>query len=178
MPIFITVPQALIRCFGILLGKADQLPSKLPRPLKTREVWHIASILDILPQPREARETWLLNIMCHPKILNYDVGEHSWELTHVQDGRQEEKGTTDNEMVEWHYWLNGHEFEQAPGVGDGQGNLVCCSPWGCEEPDMTEQLTWCPLSQWCHPTNSPSFLHLLPLPLLVFKLFQHLGLFQ
>ena len=40
------------------------------------------------------------------------------------------KGTTEDEMIGWHHQLNGHEFEQAPGVGDGQGGLVCCSPWG------------------------------------------------
>ena len=56
-----------------------------------------------------------------------------------KDWRQEEKGTTEDEMVGWHYWLDGHESEQALGVGDGQGNLVCCSPWGCKESDMTEQ---------------------------------------
>ena len=38
----------------------------------------------------------------------------------------------------WHHLLNGHEFKQAPGVGDGQGSLVCCSPWACKESDMTE----------------------------------------
>ena len=43
----------------------------------------------------------------------------------------QEKGMTEDEMVGWYHWLNGHEFEQAPGVGDGQGSLVCCSPWGC-----------------------------------------------
>ena len=43
-------------------------------------------------------------------------------------------------MVGWLHLLNGHEFEQAPGVGDGQGGLVCCGPWGCKESDMTEQL--------------------------------------
>ena len=43
-------------------------------------------------------------------------------------------------MVGWHHQCNGHEFEQAPGVGDGQGGLVCCSPWGHKESDMTEQL--------------------------------------
>ena len=57
-----------------------------------------------------------------------------------KDWRQEEKGTTEDEMVGWHHRLNGHEFEQAPGVGDGQGNLVCCSPWGCKESGSTEQL--------------------------------------
>ena len=46
---------------------------------------------------------------------------------------------TDNEMVGWHHQLNGHEFEQALGVGDGQGSLVCRSPWGCRESDMSEQ---------------------------------------
>ena len=56
--------------------------------------------------------------------------------------RQEEKGTTENEMVGWHHQLNGHEFEQALGVGDGQGSLEFCSPWGCKELDMTEWLNW------------------------------------
>ena len=59
-----------------------------------------------------------------------------------KDWRQEEKGTTEDEMVEWHHWLNSHEFEQAPGDGDGQGNLVCCSPWGHKESDTTEWLNW------------------------------------
>ena len=63
-----------------------------------------------------------------------------------QDWRQGEKGMTENEMVGWHHWFNGHEFEQAPGVGDGQGSLVCCSPWGCKELDMTEWLN--SLTNW------------------------------
>ena len=49
---------------------------------------------------------------------------------------------TVDEMVGWHLQLDGGEFDQAPGVGDGQGSLVCCSPWGCKELDMTEQLHW------------------------------------
>ena len=57
-----------------------------------------------------------------------------------KDWRWEEKGTTEDEMVEWHYWLNEHELEQAPGDGEGQGSLACCSPWGCKESDMTERL--------------------------------------
>ena len=59
-----------------------------------------------------------------------------------KDWRREEKGTTEDEMVRWHHWLNAHEFEEAPGVGDGQGSLVCYSPWGCKDLDMTEQLNW------------------------------------
>ena len=55
-----------------------------------------------------------------------------------KDWRQEEKGTTENVMVGWHHRLDGHEFEQALGVGDGQGSLVRCSPWGRKESDTTE----------------------------------------
>ena len=47
---------------------------------------------------------------------------------------------TEHEMVGWHHRLDGPEFEQGPGVGDGQGSLACCSPWGHKESDMTEQL--------------------------------------
>ena len=57
-----------------------------------------------------------------------------------KDWRQEKKGTTEDEMVGWHYQLNGHEFESALGVGDGQGGLVCCGLCSCKESDMTEQL--------------------------------------
>ena len=57
-----------------------------------------------------------------------------------KDGKQEEKGTTEDEMVGWHHRLNGHKFEQALGVGDGQRSLACCSPWGRKELDMTERL--------------------------------------
>ena len=54
--------------------------------------------------------------------------------------RQESKGTAEDELVGWHRWLDGHEFEQALGVGDGQGGLACCSPWGCKQLDTTERL--------------------------------------
>ena len=59
-----------------------------------------------------------------------------------KDWRLEEKGTTEDEMAGWHHWLYGHEFEQTLGVGDGQGGLACCSPWGREESDTTERLIW------------------------------------
>ena len=53
-----------------------------------------------------------------------------------KDWRQE-KGMTEDEMVGWHHWLNGHEFEQTPGDSEGQGSLACCSPWGLQESDRT-----------------------------------------
>ena len=59
-----------------------------------------------------------------------------------KDWRQE-KGMTEKEMVGWHHWFDGHEFEQAPGVGDGQGSLACCSPWGLRVGhDWETELNW------------------------------------
>ena len=57
-----------------------------------------------------------------------------------KDGRQEEKGMMEDEIFGWHHQHDGHEFEQAPGAGGGQGRLACCSPWGRKELDMTERL--------------------------------------
>ena len=65
-----------------------------------------------------------------------------------KDWRQEEKGTTEDEMVRWRHRLDGHGFGWTPGVGDGQGGLVCCSSWGRKELDMTEQLNWTELRKW------------------------------
>ena len=70
----------------------------------------------------------------------------SLEKTLMLGKIEKEKGTREDEMAGWHYQLNGHEFEQAPGVGDGQGGLACCSPWGCE--DCSEGAR---LSNWTEP---------------------------
>ena len=59
-----------------------------------------------------------------------------------KDSGQEDKGTTEDEMVGWHHRLNGHGFGWTPGVGDGQGGLVCCSSWGRKQSDTTERLNW------------------------------------
>ena len=77
------------------------------------------------------------------------------ELTHwkrhdeEQAGRQEAKGTTEDEMVGWHHQLNGHECEQAPRVGDGQGSQGMLQSTGHKESDMTEQMNWTELN-WCN----------------------------
>ena len=77
--------------------------------------------------------------------IKCSIQEHTWftELwgKRAQDWRQE-KGTTEDQMVGGHHWPNGDEFEQALGVGDGQGNLTCCSPWDRKESDLTERLNW------------------------------------
>ena len=72
-----------------------------------------------------------------PDVKNWLIGKNP---DAGKDWRQEEKGTTEDEMIGWHYQFDGREFEQAQGVGDGQGSLMCCSPWGCKEPDTTERL--------------------------------------
>ena len=65
-----------------------------------------------------------------------------WKDPDAGKDRRREKGTTEDEMVGWHHQLYGHEFEWAPGVGDRQESLVCCSLWGCKELATTEQLNW------------------------------------
>ena len=57
-----------------------------------------------------------------------------------KDWGQEEKGVTEDELSGWHYWLNGHEFEQTPEDSEGQESLICCSPWGGKELDITQRL--------------------------------------
>ena len=87
----------------------------------------------LIPWPPDA-EHWLIG-------KGPDIGK---------DWRQEDKGTTEDEMVGWHHWLDGHEFEQAPGVGDGQGSLMWCTPWDCKELDMPKQLNWTDTSVSVH----------------------------
>ena len=79
-------------------------------------------------------------VLWPPHVKNWLTGKDS---DAGKDWRQEEeKGITEDEMAGWHHRLKGHEFESTPGVGDGQGGLACCSPWGHREPDMTKQLNW------------------------------------
>ena len=63
---------------------------------------------------------------------------------------------TEDEIVGWHHQLNAHKFEQAPGVGDGQGSLACCSPWGRKDSDMTEQLNLTELNIFVKVKISPA----------------------
>ena len=69
-----------------------------------------------------------------------DSLEKTLLLGKTEDRRRRGRLKTEEEMLRWHHLLNGHEFEQAPGVGEGQGSLACCSPWGHKESDMTERL--------------------------------------
>ena len=97
---------------------------------------HAEAEAPILWPPDVAKLMFLTSI---PDVRNWLIGK---DPDAGKDWRREEKGTTEDEMVGWHHWLDGPEFEEARGVGDGQGSLVCCSPWGRKESDMTERLNW------------------------------------
>ena len=82
----------------------------------------------------DAFELW-----CWRRLKNWLIGK---DPNAGKDWRQEEKGLAEDEMVGWYHWLDGHEFEQAPGVDDGQRSLACRSPWGHKESDTAEQMNW------------------------------------
>ena len=117
-----------IGCFQILLlGKTFQSPldSKELKTVKSKgnQPWILTGRDDA---EAEVPVLWPPNVNSQSIGKNPDAGK---------DWRWEEKGMTEDEMVGWHHWFNGHEFEQAPGDGEGQESLVCCSPWGHEESD-------------------------------------------
>ena len=84
-------------------------------------------------------------ILWPPDAKNWLIGKDS---DAGKDWRQEMKRMTEGEMVGWHHQINGREFEQALGVGDGQGSLECCILWGRKESDATEQLNWIGSLTW------------------------------
>ena len=84
------------------------------------------------------------SVLWPPRVKNWLIGKDS---DVGRDWGQEEKGMIEDEMAGWHHWLNGHESEWTPGVGDGQGGLVCCDSWGHKESDTTEWLNWTELKE-------------------------------
>ena len=108
------------------------------------------SIILIIPLSRVFDINWnivwcdLINMF--PFIILWPPHVKSWLIGKDpeagRDWGQEEKGTTEDEMAGWHHWFNGHEFEETPGDGDGQGGLACCDSWGRKESDTTERLNW------------------------------------
>ena len=132
-------------CFWtVVLEKTLESPSDYkeiqPVPSKRNQSWIIIGRTDV-----EAETP----ILWPPDAKNSLIGK---DPDAGNDWGQEEKGTTEDEMIGLHHWLDGHEFEQAPGVGDGQGSLACCSPWGRKESDTTEWLKWTELhiGEGCH----------------------------
>ena len=111
--------------------------------------WESLGLQGIQPVHPRGNQSWVFfgrtdveaetPILCSPEAKSWLI----WKDPDAgKDWGQEEKGMTEDEMVGWHHRLNGHEFEWTPGVGDECGGLVCCSPWGHKELDMTERLNW------------------------------------
>ena len=94
-------------------------------------------------------------ILWPPDTKNWLIGK---DPDAGKDWRQEEKEMAEDEMAWWYHWLNGQKFEQAPGVGDGQGSLACCSPWRCKELDMIVRLNWTEATKFvaiCYSSRMP-----------------------
>ena len=120
------------------------LEKTLESPLDCKEIQQVhpkgnQSLIFIRRTDAEA-ETLLL---WPPDVKNWLI----WKDRDTgKDWRWEKKGTTEDEMAGWHHQLDGQEFEQVPGVDNGQGSLACCSPWGFKESDMTLWLNWTELA--------------------------------
>ena len=114
-----------------------------------RVPWSPLDNKEIQPVHPKGNQSWIFigrtdaeaesPVLWPPDAKNWLIGK---DLDAGKDWKQEEKGMTEDEMVGWHHWFDGHEFDQAPGVGNGQESLACCSPWGRKDSDMTEQLNW------------------------------------
>ena len=113
------------------------------------ESWESLGLMEIQPVHPKGNQSWIFigrtDTEAEAPTL-WPADGKNWLIRKDSDARkdwrQEETGMTEDEMVGWHHLLNGQEFKQAPGVGDGQGSLACCSPWGCKELDTTEWLNW------------------------------------
>ena len=106
---------------------------RLSRVLWTARISNQSILKEV--NPEYSPEGLMLELQCFCHLMQRLIGK---ELDAGKDWGQEEKGATEDEMVGWHHWLNGHEFEQALGDGDGQGGLACYSPWGRKELVMNE----------------------------------------
>ena len=125
---------------------------------------------EIQPINRKGNQSWIFIARTEAEVLNlWPPGVKNWltgkDPVVGKDWRQEEKGTTEDEMVGWHHQLDGHEFEQALGVGDWQGGLVCCGQWDHKESDTTEWLNWTELilfPSWLYQFTFPPIVQGLP----------------
>ena len=141
-------------CFWtVVLEKTLESPldSKKIKPVnpKGNQSWMFIGRTDV---EAEAPVLW------PPDVKNWLIGK---DPDTGKDWRWEKKGMIEDEMVGWHHWLNGHEFEQALGDGEGQRSLACCSPWGRKELDTTEQRN---NNKWFHMNFKIIFLVLWKIP--------------
>ena len=113
--------------------------------------WESLGLKEIQPVHPKGDQSWVFTGRTDAEaetLILWPPNAKSWLIWKDPDAGkdwgQEEKGTTVDEMIGWHHQVNEHEFVWTVGVGDGQGGLACCSPWGHKESDTTEQLNWSP----------------------------------
>ena len=119
------------------------------------DAWESLGLQEDKPGDPKGNQSWIFiernDAEAETPIL-WPLNAKKWLIgKHPDAGKdwRQEKGITEDKIVGWHHPLNGHVFEQAPGIGDGQGSLACCSPWGRKESDTTERLTWTELPSLC-----------------------------
>ena len=149
-------PVVVYGCESWTIKKADR------RRINTFELWCWRRLLRVPWTARRSNQSILKEINPEYSLqglmlkmnLQY-CGHLMWRADSLEKtlGKTEGGRGRGRQMVGWHHQLDGNEFEQAPGIGDGQGSLVCCSPWGCKESDMTERLDWTELN-WTNKGNS------------------------
>ena len=120
------------------------------RRIDAFDLWHQRRFMRVSWTARTSNQSILKEINLEYSLeglmlkLQY-IGHLMQRLTHWKRPWCWERlkaGEEGDDMIGWHHWLNGHEFQQALGVGDGQGSPACCSPWGRKELDKTEWLNW------------------------------------
>ena len=140
--------QGILVCCSPWIAKRHDLATGwqqqwlIPVDVRQRPPQHCKAIKQ-LSSDREKKKALVLFFVNHnlwpPHAKSWLTGKDS---DAGRDWGQEEKETTEDEMVGWHHWLDGRESEWTPGVGDGQGGLACCNSWGRKELDTTEWLIW------------------------------------
>ena len=137
-------PVVIYRCEKWALKKAEHCKIDAFKMLCWRKLLISLDCKEIQPVHPKGNQSWIFiertdveaetPILWPPDAKNWLI----WKAPDTgKDWGQEEKGMTEDEIVGWHHRLNGHESEYTLGVGDGQGGLACCSPWGCNESDTT-----------------------------------------
>ena len=149
-------PVVMYGCESWTVKKAEH------RNIDAFELWCWRRLLRVPWTARRSKQSFLKKISPECSLegmllkvkLQY-FGHLMWRVESLEktdagrDCGEEEKGTTEDEMTGWHHWLDGREFEWTPGVGDGQGGLVCCDSWGRKESDTTVWLNWTELREIC-----------------------------
>ena len=142
-------PVAIYGCESGTIKKAEHCRINALNCGVGEDSWESLGLQGDQPVNPKGNQSWIfiartdaeaeISILWPPDTKNWLTGKNP---DAGKEWRWEEKGTTEDEMIGWHHQLNGYEFEEALGVGDGQGCLGSCSPWGSKELDTNEWLNW------------------------------------